>query len=384
MPFPYSTPPFNPQAQAPGYPMGDPGVTGLPGNEPEKEGILQRILGALGGNAPAGGLLDPAARKGIQNQYLLNLGTGLLAGSGSGQRFGAILGQSLQGAQQAKAQAINDQIREMLLMAQIKKSQQPEQTAAIQEYEYAKANGYQGSFEEWKQSGGGMGAQQDPAAIQEFNFYSKLTPEQQKQFLQIKRGQVAGTVAQIEGAPALVNRVTGEIQALSTPERELSAAEQKAQATATGSGRGEAAASIETKQPAAASMEYVLGKLEEQISKTAQGGVGGYKGKIGAVTDYKDATRFDNLREQLSTELRTVYRIPGEGTLSDREQQQYGIQLPSRNNDSEVNQQIIEDLRKRTSLRLPQSAGGRGASASFETPSGGNRVRVDAKGNVVK
>lgn len=370
----------------------DPGVSGLPAlPTPQPESRFQQILsGLLGPGKQYGGLLDPAMQQQIKNQTLLNIGANLLASSRNGQGLGANAGQAILGAQQSKQQSIDDQIRNMTLLGNLevaKKSAEKDlQPASVQEYEYAKANGYAGSFDDWKTSGR-IAAQQDPAAIQEYNFYSKLPPEQKKEFLQIKRGQVAGTVTDIQGSPSLVNRVTGDVQQLSTPQLEQQAAGANAQAVAVGTGRGQAASNIETKQPAADSMEYVLSKFDEQIPKTTQGGVGGIKGKAGAVTDYEDATRFDNLKEQLSTELRTVYRIPGEGTLSDREQAQYGIQLPNRNNSAKVNQQIISDLRARTKLRLPQQAGGRGASGSFDAspaPGAVNRVRVDANGNVVK
>jgi hypothetical protein len=127
---------------------------------------------------------------------------------------------------------------------------------------------------------------------------------------------------------------------------------QKARAEATGKAEGEAVGSQAAKTPAQASMEYVLGRFEKQLPKTMQGGIGGVTGKVGSVFDYKDKQSFENLREQLSTEIRTVFRIPGEGTLSDREQQQYGVQLPSTNNHPDVNQQILADIRERTRLRL--------------------------------
>lgn len=118
------------------------------------------------------------------------------------------------------------------------------------------------------------------------------------------------------------------------------------------------------KKNAANSLEYVLqqfeGKRDDngnvmpstgQIGKTTQGGFMGIAGKVGKITNYQEAKRFDNLREQLSTELRTLFRIPGEGALSDKEQAQYGMQLPSVDYDPEINQKIITDIRNRVSLR---------------------------------
>jgi hypothetical protein len=126
----------------------------------------------------------------------------------------------------------------------------------------------------------------------------------------------------------------------------------KKRVEAQASAEGEAAGSQSAKAPAQASMAYVIGEFRKQLPKTTQGGVFGVVGRAGSIFDYKDATRFDNLREQLSTEMRTVFRIPGEGTLSDREQAQYGIQLPSRNNSPDVNRDILNDIEQRVALRL--------------------------------
>jgi hypothetical protein len=86
------------------------------------------------------------------------------------------------------------------------------------------------------------------------------------------------------------------------------------------------------------------------IAKTAQGGYFGLGGALGSGT--QAAKEFDNTVEQMSTELRTVFRIPGEGALSDKEQAQYGIQLPKRGNDAALNRKIITDLKVRMGNRV--------------------------------
>lgn len=119
------------------------------------------------------------------------------------------------------------------------------------------------------------------------------------------------------------------------------------------------------KQNAFRSMEVVMKQFEGEvddtgklvpgtgaIGKTPQGGWMGISGKAGFVTNYQQNKRFNNLREQLSTELRTLFRIPGEGALSDKEQAQYGVQLPSTDYDEETNRQILADIRARVQARL--------------------------------
>lgn len=123
-----------------------------------------------------------------------------------------------------------------------------------------------------------------------------------------------------------------------------------------------------SKQNAAQSLEYVIGQFaadekgesaekgKRLIDITPQGGILGVKGYVGRVTDSQRVKRFDNLKEQLSTELRTLFRIPGEGALSDREQAQYGIQLPDVTNDATTNEAILRDVQARVKLRQDQSA----------------------------
>lgn len=90
--------------------------------------------------------------------------------------------------------------------------------------------------------------------------------------------------------------------------------------------------------------------------KTLSGGPLGVQGLAGKVFDYKDNSVFNNAKEQLSTELRTLFRIPGEGSLSDKEQAQYGIQLPDPRNNPEVNEKIINDLLYRVNNKVSASS----------------------------
>lgn len=84
------------------------------------------------------------------------------------------------------------------------------------------------------------------------------------------------------------------------------------------------------------------------LETTPQGGWLGITGIVGSAIDTQAGKAFDNNVEQMSTELRKIFRIPGEGTLSDKEQAQYGIQLPKKTNSAELNAQIVKDLKVRT------------------------------------
>lgn len=88
------------------------------------------------------------------------------------------------------------------------------------------------------------------------------------------------------------------------------------------------------------------------IYTTPSGGTLGYKGRIGALTETQKVRRFNNAVQQLSTELRAIYRIPGEGTLTDKDMELHGLQLPDVKNDPNVNQAIVDDLRHRMRIKL--------------------------------
>lgn len=116
------------------------------------------------------------------------------------------------------------------------------------------------------------------------------------------------------------------------------------------------------KMGATKSMDYVIGQFRGGtdkngkpqpgvLEKATTGGFLGVRGQIGRVLDSQDAFRFNNLKEQMSTELRTLFRIPGEGALSDKEQAQYGLQLPDLRYSKKTNEAILGDIEARTRLR---------------------------------
>lgn len=117
------------------------------------------------------------------------------------------------------------------------------------------------------------------------------------------------------------------------------------------------------------------------VYKTTTGGWMGLGGQIGKVTNSQQQKEFNNLKEQMSTELRTIFRIPGEGALSDKEQAQYGVQLPDIGNDPALNASIIRDLQYRIQNKTTPGANPLTPSA----PRGsGNVIRYDAQGNRVQ
>lgn len=101
--------------------------------------------------------------------------------------------------------------------------------------------------------------------------------------------------------------------------------------------------------------EEIEGRFLNQFEKVSTGGMLGMTGVLSSVFDYDDAKLFNSYREQLSNVLRSAFRIPGEGTLSDYEQKLYGLQLPTIYQSRENNMAILGSLRNqiRISAGLP-------------------------------
>jgi hypothetical protein len=191
-----------------------------------------------------------------------------------------------------------------------------------------------------------VGNDSTPSNVQEWNYYNTLNPEQQSQYLNMKRsGFGAGGVQYTAGGQQII-----PTDKVAQDKAAIAAAEAAAKAQA------ENAVDKSGKAPVLDSMKYVMGQYRELLPKVNTGGPMGAVGKASRVFDSQDVMRFENLNQQLSTDLRTVFRIPGEGPLSNQEQQQYGLQLPSVNYDQATNEAIMNDLEVRAGLRSGQSA----------------------------
>jgi hypothetical protein len=104
-------------------------------------------------------------------------------------------------------------------------------------------------------------------------------------------------------------------------------------------------------------VDQVASRLLQQMDKVSTGGVLGVTGMASRVFDSQDAKLFESYRQQLSAAMRSALRIPGEGALSDYEQQLYGLQLPELGQSAENNFQIINSLKEQVRLAADQDAG---------------------------
>lgn len=255
-----------------------------PPQTPEELSIWQKIQnGLLGPSQNYGGLLDMQQQKAAQQQGLLAMGTSLLGNSGwSPNRVGTgqALGQALQAGQQGKLQSIDSSLNAALLASQIQKNNRVKtgtDAKSIQEYEYAKQNGFTGSFEDWKRVASAKPNQ--PSGIQEYEYFQKLTPEQRKEFLSLQRSPVVPQVVMVNGVPTLVDRTGNAAPApLSTQETEISAAaskkEAEAKASAIGTATGEAFGAIEKKAASAQGVRDLLDIADPLIDAATGSTVG--------------------------------------------------------------------------------------------------------------
>lgn len=267
-----------------------------------------------------------------------NLGMALLANSGyssTPRTFGQTLGVSALQAQQMdlQKQKLAQEREDADLMrryreAQIAKLSQPDTQNApnsVKEYEYAKQNGFKGSFQDWIVAGGQTSR---PSAVQEWEFYSSLSPEKQKLYLEMKRNPNMD-VKTIAGVPTVVApSVSGTVTTpLSTLPQETSAASALKQAESSGGAlgktQGEIAGGIQKKGADAIGTKQLLDIAEPLIDVATGSATGAARDKVasvfGATTPGADAAA--KLKVLEAGLLANIPRM--EGPQSDRDVEMY-------------------------------------------------------------
>lgn len=106
----------------------------------------------------------------------------------------------------------------------------------------------------------------------------------------------------------------------------------------------------EGKAPMVSNAEFLMGRLGSMLDEGLDTGpvagsqIAGIP--VGKLWDYKRKDLFERQVNQLSSQIRSIMRIPGEGPLTDYEQRQYGLTLPSVEADEQTNRVIMENLRQ--------------------------------------
>ena len=209
-----------------------------------------------------------------------DLALALLQNSGYSQNkrsFGEILGTSLGQSQQAKSGRADDDLRRQYMQAQIQNMGGNRAPSSVQEYEYARKNGYTGSFQEWTVAGGQSSR---PSSVQEWEFYNKLPEAQKRLYLEMKRNPNF-KVQDVQGAPTVVTGTPGggvQTTPLSTTQQEATAAGTIKQAESAGGALGAAQGGIQGEiQKKGSNSQTVTGLVGDarKILKGATGSLGG-------------------------------------------------------------------------------------------------------------
>jgi hypothetical protein len=360
------------------------GVMGFGSPPPAQQpSIYDRLVGGLLGQPSSyGGMLTPEEQKAAQQRGLLALGTQLMAAGGpSDQRtsFGQALAPALMAGQQAQQQYGQDMLQAMLLKTKLQKTDKGGKLQ--QDYEYAKSQGFKGSIEDWKRVASAQ--PQSPAGIQEYEYFQKLTPEQQKQFMSLQRSPVVPKVVMVNGVPTLVDPTsTTAPNPLSTQASEIEAATAKAgaeaEAKALGSAKGEAQGGLAKKGINAMNVLETLELADPLVDVATGSGTGAAADKVAAF--FGESTTGDQAIAQLKIiQANLMANMPRmEGPQSDRDVQLY------REAAGELGDPAVPRQRKKAAvnmIRALQQKYAEGTAPSSAKPA--KRVRVDAQGNVI-
>lgn len=294
---------FDPQANMP---------TSLPPSLPQRQGLLGGGLRGLLGNR--------------------DLALALLANSGYGPKrsFGQVLGQSAMQAQQMGAQRADLGLDRRLKEAQIRNYDEPNRgrqaPSSVQEYEYAKQNGFKGSFQDWIVSGGQTSR---PSAVQEWEFYNSLPDDKKPLYLEMKRNPNF-TVKDVNQVPTSIQQsIVGGVTSrpLSTLPQTVDAAatlkRAESEAGAIGTGSGQVQAGITKKGSDAKSTLNTLDLAEPLIDAATGSMVGAGRDKLAsafgvAPTGAQAIAQLQVLQANLMTSMPRM-----EGPQSDKDVELY-------------------------------------------------------------
>ena len=361
----------------------------------------QNVANAGSGPVPRGVMAaEPTTGNGLfganpeQRDMLLTLGMNLLAGSGySPQKrtTGEILGSAMLAAQQSQAATRDRMMKQRLQEAQLaqmeREASQPvavgqgttlidpntrevvyqgetQQPASVKEFEYAKQNGYKGTFQEWST----ISAQSElPSSVREWKFFSGLPKDQQNQYLQMKRSSQVETIA---GVPTQITG--GNVEPLSTLEQEAGAASTLAGAAAAGKESGTTAAKAKLDFPRLEqNTREAIGVLDQLTQHPGLPYITGVYSKAPIVPGTSQAAA-DALAQQVQgqTFLRAYETLKGGGQITEVEgkKAEAAIARLSRAQNTTDYQAALKELKGVMSTgleRARKSAGQRGSQPQY-------------------
>lgn len=262
----YGGAPIDPLTGLPVSGVANPSM-GMTPPAPKQPGVMQRMLGGLLGPSQSyGGLLGEDDQKAARQQALMAMGAQLMSAGGPSATpvsFGQALGPALMAGQQAQQQYGNNMLEGMLLKTKLQKAGTATQTNSQKDYEYAKANGFAGSFEDWKRIASAQ--TQAPAAIQQYEYWKSLpTKEEKDAYLTVQRNMQPYQMVDMAGGRGAFNRATAQYTPMTTVEQEAAGAGHLASAAAGGKVAGETTATAKFDLPRVEdNSKQMLGLLDQ-------------------------------------------------------------------------------------------------------------------------
>ena len=309
--------------------------------------ILPGWLNSFGANAatsgvnPGPGLMGdpPATGTGLmgapgtpQGDALMAFAGNLLAGSGwspTRQTGSEVFGRALLAANQARAASMEAIQKRKLIDAQIAAlgaKESPNPFGQVDPAKYTPAS--VARFEQTHDYGDlvvdpahAMGS--IPATLQEWEYYNKLNPEDQKRFLELKRSQQTYALGEVGGAPGAFNRQQGTFTPLTTTAQEAAGKGQVAGAVSAAQETGKAQAGAQFDLPRVQqNVTQAVDTIDKLIKAPGLGYITGIASKAPIIPGTEQANA-DALAKQVEgqTFLQAFQALRGGGAITDVEGQ---------------------------------------------------------------
>lgn len=220
-----------------------------------------------------------------------------------------------------------------------------------------------------------------PAALQEYAAYQRMTPEQQAEFMRIKRGQ---QIVNMGGSIGTLNPTGGGLfqQFPVTPKPEQMPEFQGAQAQAQAQGKatGEAVGAQGVSKINAPKMDELISMAEKLLPQASSGMTGGIGAAIKGLVGYSDeTTQADKQLEVISAALTgNVPRFEGpQGVLDVELYKQAAGDVANRSKPRGDRLAALKTMKQLNAKYLPQSAHPPAPASNAAPSSGGKRVRFE-------
>jgi hypothetical protein len=251
--------------------------------------FMDRInAGLLGPTTNYGGILNPQAEEQARREAQMAMYASLMGAGGWSDKpvgLGQAIGGAMQAGRTAQNEGLNSALHAQLVKSQMARNERPNLPTSAEEFEFFKK-----LSPEDQAVFNSLRAKSGPAAIQEFEYFKNLSPEEQNTFKSLQRQPTVPKVVMIGNVPHLVDPITGTKQPLSTLENEAAGAGAVKQAEgygqAFGRAAGEVAGSIQKKGSDAKGVQTLLEGADTLIDIATGSIAGNVRDKFAAAFGY--------------------------------------------------------------------------------------------------